>query len=122
MAGTKEEAKSEEKKSGEKGETSTRSKRASIFGSLFQKAAHNEKDKETPAKSEETSAVSNTAPQLDNPVAPAASEPIKPESVTQTSTSENKDKDAGASKEGGKSASSPLSMGKSFLNKLKDVS
>lgn len=117
FAAPKEESKPEEKKTEEKGETSARSKRASILGSLFQKVSpQNEKEKETPAKSEETPAVSNTAPQLGDPVAPAASEPIKPETVTQPPASENKE--GGAAKEGGsESASSPLSKAMNFIKK-----
>ncbi|EEP80992.1 predicted protein [Uncinocarpus reesii 1704] len=62
-------------------------KRTSVFGSFLQRVTHQgqpKADKEPAAKpAETTTPVSSTAPQLGDPVNPAASEPIKPESVTQ---------------------------------------
>lgn len=58
-----------------------KTKRASIFGSIFQKVTsqNHEKPEKEPIK--ETT-VSSTAPQLENPVDESASKPIEPESVT----------------------------------------
>ncbi|KAJ5871698.1 uncharacterized protein N7529_004051 [Penicillium soppii] len=73
---TKEEAK--EKKEEKK------SKRASIFGNLFQKAtspSQEKSEKEATAPVTEETAVSSTAPQLENPVEEAAVKPIEAETV-----------------------------------------
>ncbi|RHZ74685.1 hypothetical protein CDV55_108431 [Aspergillus turcosus] len=61
-----------------------KAKRASIFGNFFQKVtspSHEKSEKEAAAPAE-PSAVSSTAPQLDNPVEEAAVKPIEPETVT----------------------------------------
>ncbi|EDN10307.1 predicted protein [Histoplasma mississippiense (nom. inval.)] len=79
-------AATEEPKDEEKKETkpepavASKAKRASIFGSIFQKVSNQEKaEKDAPPKNTETP-VSSTAPQLGDPVDPSTSEPIKPES------------------------------------------
>lgn len=87
----KKEEPKEEKKEEKKG------KRTSIFGNFFHKTStpsqeKTEKEASAPA---EDKAVSNSAPQLDNPVEEAAVKPINPESVTAPAEGEAaKDKDA----------------------------
>ena len=83
----KEEKKEEQKeeKKEKKTETPAKSKRASFFGGFFQKASspsQEKTEKEATAPATESSAVANTAPQLDNPVEGAAGKPLEPESVT----------------------------------------
>ncbi|KAF7131243.1 hypothetical protein CNMCM5793_004293 [Aspergillus hiratsukae] len=79
------EDKKEETKEEKKAESpAPKAKRASIFGNFFQKVtspSHEKSEKEAAAPAE-TSAVSSTAPQLDNPVEEAAVKPIEPETVT----------------------------------------
>ncbi|GFF41163.1 hypothetical protein IFM46972_06445 [Aspergillus udagawae] len=75
------EAKKEEKKAES---PAPKSKRTSLFGNFFQKVtspSHEKYEKEAAAPAE-TSAVSSTAPQLENPVEEAAVKPIEPETVT----------------------------------------
>ncbi|KAF4214924.1 hypothetical protein CNMCM8980_008847 [Aspergillus fumigatiaffinis] len=75
------EAKKEEKKAES---PAPKSKRTSLFGNFFQKVtspSHEKSEKEAAAPAE-TSAVSSTAPQLENPVEEAAVKPIEPETVT----------------------------------------
>ncbi|GAQ08369.1 hypothetical protein ALT_5690 [Aspergillus lentulus] len=75
------EAKKEEKKAES---PAPKSKRTSLFGNFFQKVtspSHEKSEKEAAAPTE-TSAVSSTAPQLENPVEEAAVKPIEPETVT----------------------------------------
>ncbi|KAH2762336.1 hypothetical protein KXW10_009805 [Aspergillus fumigatus] len=67
-----------------------KSKRTSLFGNFFQKVtspSHEKSEKEAAAHAE-TSAVSSTAPQLENPVEEAAVKPIEPENVTAASATE----------------------------------
>ncbi|GFF98112.1 hypothetical protein IFM61392_00108 [Aspergillus lentulus] len=74
-------AKKEEKKAES---PAPKSKRTSLFGNFFQKVtspSHEKSEKEAAAPTE-TSAVSSTAPQLENPVEEAAVKPIEPETVT----------------------------------------
>ncbi|GIK03123.1 hypothetical protein Aspvir_007192 [Aspergillus viridinutans] len=75
------EAKKEEKKAES---PAPKSKRTSLFGNFFQKVtspSHEKSEKEAAAPAE-PSAVSSTAPQLENPVEEAAVKPIEPETVT----------------------------------------
>ena len=58
-----------------------KTKRASIFGSIFQKVTSQNHEKLEKEPIKETT-VSSTAPQLENPVDESASKPIEPESVT----------------------------------------
>ncbi|KMK62514.1 conserved lysine-rich protein [Aspergillus fumigatus Z5] len=81
------EAKKEEKKAES---PAPKSKRTSLFGNFFQKVtspSHEKSEKEAAAHAE-TSAVSSTAPQLENPVEEAAVKPIEPENVTAASATE----------------------------------
>lgn len=67
----------EDKKEEDVKKEAPKPKRASIFGTLFQKVAS-----PTQEKPEREATVASTAPQLDNPVQSAAAEPIEPEAVT----------------------------------------
>ncbi|KAK2760809.1 hypothetical protein FQN54_002047 [Arachnomyces sp. PD_36] len=102
------EAKSEEKKEEKteakaEGTTSTKNKRASIFGNFFQKVGSPTQEKSekesapaVPAKDKDTT-VSSTAPQLGDPVDASASKPIEPESVTAPAEGEAPKTEAGTS-------------------------
>lgn len=99
------EGKEEEKKSDA---PAPRTKRASIFGSIFQKVTSQNHEKPEKEAAKETT-VSSTAPQLENPVDESASKPIEPESVTAPAESE-----APASTE-------PASSSKGLLSLIKDI-
>ncbi|EGC41290.1 conserved hypothetical protein [Histoplasma capsulatum var. duboisii H88] len=109
-----EEPKDEEKKEAKPEPTvASKAKRASIFGSIFQKVSNQEKaEKDAPPKNTETP-VSSTAPQLGDPVDPSTSEPIKPESVTAAG------EDSQPAKEAEEPVASPASTKSGFLQFIK---
>lgn len=109
-----EEPKDEEKKEAKPEPTvASKAKRASIFGSIFQKVSNQEKaEKDAPPKNTETP-VSSTAPQLGDPVDPSTSEPIKPESVTAAG------EDSQPAKEAEEPVTSPASTKSGFLQFIK---
>jgi len=99
------EGKEEEKKSEA---PAPKTKRASIFGSIFGKVTSQNHEKPEKEAAKETS-VSSTAPQLENPVDESASKPIEPESVTAPAESE------------ATAPTEPASSSKGLLSLIKDM-